>query len=128
MHRPPPLSIEECIKHRIQADFIDTKSVPHRKTFDDLETAPKQPIKILQGDSLSKSVNKVAHTHVGYIPLSGNAPQRAIAPLPNDNLQVLHPGAVLIECPHELKMGMNASKLAGVAIDPNQILECKSYR
>lgn len=128
---PPPLTIEECTTRRTQKDSADVKPNPKPLTFDDLETAPKAPIRTRQGDSMTTRVNKVVNTPVStsvYIPLSSDVPQRAIAPLPSDSLQVMHPGAVLIECPPELKIGMNALKPISVSGDPNQILECHTYR
>lgn len=125
---PPPLRIEDCLSKRTQKDSSEVKPTTKRQTFDDLETREKAPIRTRQGDLMTTRVNKVVNTPVAYIPLYNDVPQRAIAPLPDESLQVMHPGAVVIECPPELKMGMNAGKPINLAVDQNQILECHSYR
>ena len=125
---PPPLEIENCFSKRIQKDSAEFVSTARPLTFDDLESMPKPSIRTRQGDSMTTRVNTVVNTPVVYIPLSNDVPQRTIAPLPDDVLQVLHPGAVVIECPEELKMGMNAFKPIPISNDPNQVLECHTYR
>jgi hypothetical protein len=96
-------------------------------TFDDWEDVPKRQKIVRQGDSINTKVNKTVNTPVAYIPLYNDTPKRAIAPLP-ENFQN-NPHAInLGECPDELKTGMNALKPISVSVDPNQILECHSYR
>ena len=125
---PPPLTVTP---RSIQKDSIEIKPTTKKLTFDDLETREKPPIKTRQGDSITtsvnKPVNKVVNTAVVYIPLSHDVPHRAIAPLPSDSLQVLHPGAVLVDCVEELKKGMNVVKPISKSIDLNQVLECHPY-
>lgn len=127
---PPPLSVQPYT-NRTQKDSVEVESSPKRLTFDDLETREKAPQRTRQGDSMTTCVNtvvnKAANTPV-YIPLSANTPQRLIASLPSDTLQVLHPGATLIDMPEELKMGLNTGKAIPISIDPNTVLECHSYR
>lgn len=127
---PPPLTMEQCTNRSTQKDAADIKPTTKPLTFDDIEGTRKTPKRIRQGDSITTSVAKTVNTSVAYISLYNQAPQRAIAPLPNNSLEIIHPGAVLIECPEELKMGMRRNKPISISesYDPNQILECKTYR
>jgi len=141
---PPPLRIENCLSKRTQKDSIDIDSTAKRLTFDDIETAPKPPIRTRQGDSMTTRVNTVVNTPVIKAPLpvvDGSCRglgAESFAPLPTGYGQVIHdreiaplpsnfrgnPHAVVIDAPQEVFRGMVRKQSPQVPNDMNAVLPC----
>lgn len=139
---PPPLTVQPYTI-RTQKDSVEFVSTPKRLIFDDIETAPKMPIRTRQGDSMTTHVNRIVNTPVvtppaqitdgvcrgtgNFAPIPQNyghvSSDHQIAQLPSDFRG--NPHAVVIDAPQEIFIGMQRPKQAPqMPTDMNALLPC----